>query len=264
MKQNRPIGIFDSGVGGLTVLETLARLLPCENFYYVADQGHCPYGVKSAAEITARVEKITRHLINAGGKAIVIACNTATVFIEKAREIAGDIPVIGVIEPACTLAAKVTCNKKVAVLATAATVRSGVYQRLLEARGIMPVALACGEFVDFIENNGVDHPDGRKIVSGRLAALEGSGVDTVIHACTHFGLLENHMREFLGGGVKFVHCGEAVSEILPNILAERNLLNGSKIKGMIEIYTTGEVNKAVSAMKWFKTAHNPVKKAEIE
>ena len=134
-KKKQPIGVFDSGIGGLTVLEKLIQTFPNEDFLYVADQGHCPYGTKSQQEVGDRVEKVARYLVEHGAKAIVIACNTASLQIARARAIT-DVPVISVIQPTCAKAVSLTKNKKVAVLATVGTIRSGKYQQLLQEAGV--------------------------------------------------------------------------------------------------------------------------------
>ncbi len=260
--EERPIGVFDSGIGGLTVLEKLIKMFPHENFYYVADQGHCPYGTKTAEEVGGRVEKVSRHLAEKGAKAIVIACNTASLRIERARAVT-NVPVISVIQPTCRKAAQITKNKKVAVLATAATVDSGVYQRLLEEQGAAAVALACGEFVDFVENHDLDDPSGEKIVADKLYLIRDFGFDTLIHGCTHFSLVEPQMRKVLGD-INYVDCGTPTGEYLAEFLTANNLLTPFKGRGKTEIYTTGNLEKATGSMKWFKLPHMPVQHIEIE
>lgn len=260
-RSEQPIGVFDSGVGGLTVLETLIRMYPRENFIYVADQGHCPYGTKTPEQIGDRVEKITKFLISRNVKAIVIACNTASVRIARARAVT-DIPVISVIDPTCAKAVKTTQNGKVAVLATISTIESGVYQNLLKKAGVSPVPLACSEFVDFIERGGSE-AEGEKIVRGKLEQIKDAGMDTLIHGCTHFSLLENEMRKVLGD-ISYIACGEPTGETLRQILSDRGLLNLSHQKGTVKIYTTGSVENAQRSMGWFRAEHLPLQHIDIE
>lgn len=262
-EKNQPIGVFDSGIGGLTVLEQLIKEFPGEKFIYVADQGHCPYGIKTPSQIAERVQKVTSFLLSQGAKAIVIACNTASVRIDAARQIT-DKPVISVILPTCALAIEKTKNRKVAVLATLSTVNSGIYQKLLQGVGITPVLLACGEFVDFLENCDINDPAGDKIVSDKLQPLKDSGIDVLIHGCTHFSLLEERTRKVLGDEITYVACGAPTVEYLKKILAEKNLLNPQKGEGSVIIYTTGEAEKAEKTMKWFKAAHPPVQRIDID
>ena len=263
MNQNkRPIGIFDSGIGGLTVLEQMIKLYPNENFYYVADQGHCPYGTKTPEQIGERVYKVASHLASKGAKAIVIACNTASIHIAEARK-ATDVPVVSVIQPTCQHAINTTKNNKVAVLATIATINNGIYQQLLTDANVTPVPLRCSEFVDFVENNDLNDPKGDKIVADKLAEIKDEGFDTLIHGCTHFSLVEPQMRKVLGD-INYVACGEPTGKYLGEILAKQGLLNDSTEKGTVEIYTTGSVENALANMKWFKAEHKPVTHVDID
>ncbi len=256
------IGVFDSGIGGLTVLRELIKMFPHEDFLYVADQGHCPYGTKTPEQISERVKKVTGFLVSQNAKAIVIACNTASVRIASAREVTS-VPVISVIQPTCKRAVQLTKNKKVAVLATRSTINSGVYQSLLEKSGITPVPLACSEFVEILENCTFDSPQGRAIVRGKLLEIKDGGMDVLIHGCTHFSLLEPQMREVLGD-VTYVACGRPTGEELYRVLKENNLFCGGGGAGCVRILTTGSVEMAEKSMKWFKAAHTTVKKAVIE
>lgn len=260
MGDNSLIGVFDSGIGGLTVLEQLVKIFPNENFMYIADQGHCPYGTKTPEEIGDRVEKITRYFLSQRVKAIVIACNTASVRIARARAVT-DIPVISVIDPTCAKAVSVTKNKKIAVLATQSTIHSGVYQNMLTERGVVPVPLACSEFVDYLENG--DGVSGEKIVREKLTQIKDAGMDTLIHGCTHFSLLESYMKKVLGD-INYVACGQPTGEYLKKILEQKNLLTDNTGSGTVEIYTTGDVSRAKKTTGWFKPAHNPIKRVVIE
>ena len=262
-KNNMPIGVFDSGIGGLTVLEKLIELYPHENFVYVADQGHCPYGTKTGEQVGERVAKVTEFLTKQhNAKAVVIACNTASLQITYAKNVT-DVPVISVIEPTCERAVSLTKNGKIAVLATIATIKSGTYQRLIEAAGKTPVPLACSEFVDFVEHHDLSDPLGQQIVTDKLSAIKNSGVDTLIHGCTHFSLLEPQMRQVLGD-INYVACGLPTGERLGQILAQNDLLSTSTESGSVQIFTTGSVDNALATMKWFTAAHTPVVHTDIE
>ena len=261
-KQDNPIGVFDSGIGGLTVLEKMAERMPEENFYYVADQGHCPYGPKSPEQVAERVRKITEHLLRQNVKAIVIACNTASLRIAAAREIT-DVPVISVIPPTCAKAVSLTKTKKIAVLATEATIKSGAYQNRIEQAGAEAYGLACPEFVEFLETYPPDDPKGIALVREKLRDLEGKGIDTLIHGCTHFSLLEPQMREVLGNEISYVACGDPTGEEVKKILEDRDERNNGR-KGVIRLFTTGDVEKAEKLMRWFRTEHEPLRKITIE
>ena len=262
IENSQPIGVFDSGIGGLTVLEQLIKIFPHENFYYVADQGYCPYGPRPAEYVCERVEKITRHMVNEGVKAIVIACNTASLRIASARAVT-DIPVVSVIPPTCMRAVETTKNKKVAVLATQATINIGTYQNMLKENGVTPVPLACGEFVDFLENDDLDNPYAYKLVADKLASIKDEGFDTLIHACTHFSLLEPQMRAVLGD-INYVNCGTPTGEYLKKYFDENNLATNATDKGRVRIFTTGEVDGALRTMRWFKAEHDPVAHVDIK
>lgn len=260
---NQPIGVFDSGIGGLTVLEQLIKELPNEKFIYVADRGHCPYGTKTSAQICTRVQKITSFLLKKQVKAIVVACNTSSVHIQAATSIT-DKPVISVIQPTCALAVQKTVNKRVAVLATLSTIRSGIYQRLLKREGIVSVPLVCGEFVDFLENCDINDSAGDRIVSDKLYPLKNSGVDVLIHGCTHFPLLEPRMRKLLDSSITYVASGAPTAEYLKKILSQNSLLNAQTYKGSAIIYTTGNADMVANAMNWFKANHSPVQHIDID
>ena len=261
MTKNKPIGVFDSGIGGLTVLEKLMEKFPNEDFIYVADQGHCPYGTKTEEEIIECVLNVGKYLIAKDVKAIVIACNTASLFIKHLQDIT-DIPVISVIEPTCQAAVDKTKNGKIAVLATIATIKKGKYQELISLENKIAYGVACSEFVDFVENHELDDPLGQIIVNEKLDCLKGENVDTLIHGCTHFSLLEDKMRKVLGN-INYVACGEPTSEQLYKILEEKELLNENNEGRYVRIFTTGSVENALMNMKWFKSPHEDIKKIEV-
>ena len=253
MNDKKPIGVFDSGVGGLTVLEKLVKMYTGENFIYVADQGYCPYGTKTKEEIEQRVLTVGKYLLSRGVKAIVIACNTASLFKQSLQNIT-DIPVISVIEPTARLACQLTKTKKVAVLATNATIKNGKYQRILEENGMEVFPVPASQFVDIIESNEMNTEATLKTVTEKLAPLQNKGIDTVIHGCTHFGLLEFQMKKVLPD-VTYVECGYPTSIILENVL---KLSKDNVAKGSVEIYTTGKRNDFEAKIKWFTIPHQPI------
>lgn len=260
-KYKKPIGVFDSGVGGLTVLESLMKKFPEEDFIYVADQGHCPYGVKKEEEIIECVLNVGRYLISKDVKAIVIACNTASLEIKYLEEITS-IPVISVIKPTCMKAIKTTKTNNVAVLGTVATISKGKYQELLEKHGKKAYAVACSEFVDFIENHELSDPEGQRIVDEKLEELKNQNIDTLIHGCTHFSIIEDKMRKVLGD-INYIACGEPTSEELFEILNKENLLNKENKNRYVRILTTGSALGAINTMKWFKMPHEEIKHIDL-
>ena len=261
-ERNLPIGVFDSGIGGLTVLEQLIKQFPNEKFIYVADQIYCPYGSKPAEKIIARAQKIIAYLLSRRVKAIVVACGTASVHIERVSEVTS-IPVIGVIQPTCCKAVELTVNKKIAVLATESTINSGAYSNILVQNGINCIPLICGEFVDFLENCDLYDPSGEKLVADKLNLIKDEGMDVLIHGCTHFSLLEPQMRKVLGNNITYVACGQPTGEHLGKILIKKNLCCTITGRGSVEIYTTGSEKNAQRTMKWFTAAHAHVQHIDI-
>ena len=260
-KNNKPIGVFDSGIGGLTVLEELMKKFPNDDFIYVADQGHCPYGTKTEEEIIECVLNVGKYLIAKDVKAIVIACNTASLFIKHLQDIT-DIPVISVIEPTCQYAIDSTKNGNIAVLATIATINKGKYQELISKNNKNAYGVPCSEFVDFVENHELDDPLGQKIVNEKLECLKDKNIDTLIHGCTHFSLLEDKMRNVLGD-INYVACGKPTSERLYEILKDLDLLREEVNNRYVKIGTTGSVENALMNMKWFKSPHEEIEKIEV-
>lgn len=262
MANKLPIGVFDSGVGGLTVLESLMKQFPNEDFIYVADQGHCPYGTKTEDEIRTCVLNVAKYLERQNVKAIVIACNTASLFVEDARK-AVNVPVISVIEPTCMRAIETTKTKKIAVLATNATIKKGKYQALLTDAGVEGIGVPCSEFVDFVENKDLNDPIGQKIVNEKLAGLVGSGIDTLIHGCTHFSIIEDKMRNVLGD-INYIACGDPTANLLFNILEKSENLNETKHERVVSIGTTGDVEHAKQTMTWFKMPHSELSFIDLD
>jgi glutamate racemase len=255
---NRPIGVFDSGVGGLTVLENLVEVLPNEDFIYVADQGHCPYGTKEEEDLKECIRNVARYLLSRNVKCIVIGCNTASLYIDEIRKMT-TIPVISVIDPTCRYASLITKNKRIAVLGTNTTIKKGKYQSLLAENGIYSVGVPCSEFVDFIENCSLDDVKGDIIVANKLSFLKNENIDTLIYGCTHFSIIERQIKKVLGDKIKYVACGAPTSVVVVDTLTKNNSLSEKEIVGNIELYTTGDVKTAISTIKWSKFATHQIK-----
>ena len=198
------VGVIDSGVGGLTILKNLQKQFPACNFVYLADSAYCPYGTKSFEEIYNRVCALIRFLQSRGAAAIVLACNTASIFADRLRT-KFPLPIYGVIAPTCKVVAKTTRTKRVALLATNATVKSGAYSNFLGNCGLTVVSFPCSSFVPFVEANEVDSPECEKAVYAALHALPHCNVDTVILGCTHFPVMKNKIAPFVNGA-KIIEC----------------------------------------------------------
>ncbi len=220
-----PIGIFDSGVGGLTVARSIIDQLPDENLVYVGDTAHGPYGPLSIPEVRAHALAIGDDLVNRGVKALVIACNTASsACLRDARE-RYDIPVVEVILPAVRRAVATTRSGRIGVIGTSATMSSGAYQdAFAAARDLEVTAVACPRFVDFVER-GVT--SGRQILGlaeAYLEPLQRAQVDTLVLGCTHYPLLSGVIQLAMGDPVTLVSSAEETAKDLLRVLTESDLL----------------------------------------
>ena len=209
MDKNSPIGVFDSGVGGLTVTNSLIDLLPNENFVYLGDTKNCPYGPQTPEQIRGHVSNAAKFLVSKGVKAIVIACNTATAYSDHLKDEV-DVPVIGVIAPTANAALKATKNNKIALLATQATVNSKNYHKILEPNGAEVFGQPCPSFVLLVEAGKAGTEESFKDAEVTLAPVKDSGVDTVILGCTHFPLVADEVKHVMGD-VKLVESGVATA-----------------------------------------------------
>lgn len=257
----KPIGVFDSGVGGLTVLDELVKTLPSEDYIYVGDEANCPYGTKTNEEIEKCVVNVVTYLIKQDVKAIVIACNTASLFIDKLKTLT-TIPIIDVINPTSNYASMQSKSKRIGVIATNATIKKGTYQKLLEEKNIKVYPVACSEFVDYIETKDINSNDAYMLVHQKLSCLQNTNIDTLIYGCTHFSILEKQIKEVVGKDVNYIACGYPTSIELLSILKANNLLNKSTNKSTIHIYTTGDISKTLKAMSWYNGPKN-IEKIEI-
>ncbi len=221
-----PIGLFDSGVGGLTVLRAVARRLPREHTVYLGDTARVPYGTRSREVVTRYALLNARHLAAQGIKALVVACNTVSAHSLPALVEALPIPVIGVIEPGAAAAAARTKGGTIAVLGTPATVASGAYQAAL--RRLAPlshvVARACPLFVPLAEEGWVEGEVPRLVAERYLGDLRRAGVDTLVLGCTHYPLLAGAIAEVVGPQIAIVDSAEATAVATETLLGARGLL----------------------------------------
>jgi len=216
----RPLGVFDSGIGGLTVVRELLRLLPDEELVYYGDVARLPYGNKSKETVTRFSREIAHFLIERGVKAIVVACNTASALALPALSDELEVPVVGVIESGARAAAERTKSGQVGVIATASTVRSGAYGRALAAcrADLVVTERACPLFVPLVEEGWIDHKVTREIAEEYLAPLEGHNLDTLILGCTHYPLLKRVIGDVMGPGVSLVDSGEETARTVVEML----------------------------------------------
>ncbi|MFK2824556.1 glutamate racemase [Bacillus sp. B190/17] len=223
---NRPIGVIDSGVGGLTVAKEIMRQLPNETIYYTGDTARCPYGPRPAEEVKEFTWEMTRFLIEKKIKMLVIACNTATAVVLEEIQTALSIPVIGVIHPGARAAIKQTRNDQIGVLGTIGTIRSGAYEAMLTSinKKAVVTTLACPKFVPLVESGEYKGKMAEKIVAETLMPLNGTEIDTVILGCTHYPLLEPIIAKALGNHVRIISSGEETAREASAILDYKKLL----------------------------------------
>lgn len=219
-----PIGIFDSGVGGLTVARTIAEQLPQESIIYIGDTAHSPYGPRPIAEVRQLSQRIADELVERGCKMIVIACNTATAaFLHDARELY-DVPVVEVIRPAVRRAMATTRNGKVGVIGTEGTINSGAYQDLLAINPAVEAhAVACPDFVPFVERGITAGRQILGVAEGYLAPLQSAGVDTLVLGCTHYPLLTGILQLAMGDNVTLVSSAEETTKDVMRVLTQQDL-----------------------------------------
>lgn len=240
-----PIGIFDSGVGGISVLKHIRALLPHEHLMYVADSKYAPYGNKTAEEITARCMIIADYLIAQDIKALVVACNTATAAaIDELRE-TFDIPIIGM-EPAVKPAAEASRNGIIGVLATVGTLKSAQFAGLLEAYGrdVKVVTQACVGLVECIERGELEAPETKALIRQYTAPLLAEGADTIVLGCTHYPFVKHVIQEIVGDKITLIDTGAAVAKQLKRQLEEKGLLSTSQEKAEVHFWTNSEAKNA--------------------
>lgn len=235
MKQSKktdPIGIFDSGLGGLTVYKAVKKRLPSENIIYFGDTANVPYGSKNADTIIKYASDIADFLKTQKVKMIIVACNTASAIALGALRKKLDIPVIGVIEDGALCAVNATKKNKVAVLATVTTVRSGAYRRELKKKNkkVSVLEKACPLFVPLIEEGYVNNSVSKEVIKHYLGEVKKSGADAVLLGCTHYPIIKGEIEAFLGHGAEVVDPAGAVAESAARALEKKSLLSPGKGK----------------------------------
>lgn len=230
MNSNAPIGIFDSGIGGLTVVREVMRQIPNERIVYFGDTARVPYGSKSKETVTRYSRQIVRFLKEQDVKAIVVACNTASAYALDDLEKEIELPVIGVVKPGARVAADVTRNGKIGIIGTEATVGSRIYSRYIkELRPETEVlGKACPLFVPLVEEGLLHDPVTDEIALRYLSSLIDSGIDTLILGCTHYPLIRSTVGKIMGEGVTLVNPAYETARELREMLEEKNLLNQEK------------------------------------
>ena len=229
---DRPIGVFDSGLGGLTAVREIRSILPFENIIYFGDTSRVPYGGRSQ-EILLKYARQDIHFLRSFDiKALLVACGTVSTTALPTLEKESDLPILGVVEPACRRALAVTRSKRVGLIATAASVRSGAYERTIAAMDgeVTVIARACPLFVPLVENGRYRVGDSviETVAREYLEPLKAEGVDTLILGCTHYPLLEEVVGQIMGPGVTLVDSGAQAARQLKTSLTERDALCGRR------------------------------------
>lgn len=227
---NLPIGVFDSGVGGLTVAREIMRQIPKERIVYFGDTARVPYGSKSRETVTKYSRQIVRFLKTQNVKAIVIACNTASAYALDQIEKEIDIPIIGVVKPGAKTAVEATKNGKVGVIATEGTISSKIYTQYIQKirKGVEVIGKACPLFVPLVEEGLLEDPVTDEIAQRYLSVLIDSGIDTLILGCTHYPLIRSTVGRVMGENVALVNPAYETARELKQLLGERNLLRQEK------------------------------------
>jgi glutamate racemase len=223
---NAPIGIFDSGIGGLTVARAVYERLPHESTIYFGDTARVPYGPKSPETVRRYSLEILRWLLDQGVKAVVVACNTSTAHALRALQEATEVPVIGVIKPGARAAIAAGSGGPIGVIGTAGTITSNAYARAIEALapGLKVVQKACPLLVPLVEEGWFDHRATELVAAEYLAPLRDEGVHAVVLGCTHYPLLRPLLQRIMGPDVALIDSGEATAESLERVLRDKELV----------------------------------------
>ncbi len=244
MKKNNSsknaIGVFDSGIGGLTVAKSLFEILPNENIIYLGDTARLPYGTKSKESVIKYSIEITKFLLNKNVKMIVVACNTASsVALPYLRKIA-DVPVIGVIKPGSKAAISKTNNFKIGVIGTLGTIQSNAYKTQMHKfdRNIKVFSKACSLFVQLAEDGWTENKIAELISKEYLSDFKELSIDTLILGCTHYPILKKIISKVIGKKINLIDSGEEAAKEVKRILEQENLLNTQKKNGQHKFYVT--------------------------
>lgn len=229
-KTDAPIGVFDSGIGGLTVAREIMRQIPNEKIVYFGDTARVPYGNKSRETITRYARQIVRFLQTQEVKAIVVACNTASAYALDEIEKELNIPMIGVVKPGAKVAAASTQNGKIGVIGTEGTIGSHIYSTYIEQinPGVKVIGKACPLFCPLVEEGLWQDPVTDEIARRYLTELIDIGIDTLILGCTHYPLIRSTLGKIMGDGVTLVNPAYETARELRELLAQRELLNQSE------------------------------------
>lgn len=233
-KGEAPLGVFDSGLGGLTVVREILQQMPHESILYYADTAHVPYGSRQPNELKGFAWDITAYLVAQKCKMVLIACNTSTSLAYDELKNSFSVPLIGVIEPGVARALEITQNRRIGVIGTEATMKSGVYQKKLQSQNsaIQVMAVACPPFVPLVEEGVISGAVVEKTVARYLRPLREKGIDTLILGCTHYPFLRPVIAQIMGPGVKIIDPASETVQQASRILRSLDL----QTKGQDPVY----------------------------
>ncbi len=249
----RPIGIFDSGLGGLSAVKEIAKILPNESIVYFGDTGRVPYGTKSEKTIIKYASQDEAFLLSKNVKMIIAACGTVSSVASKTGENL-DVPFLGVVEPSAADAVKSTKNKKIGVIGTSATVKSGSYEKAIKAidESVEVFSVACPLFVGVVEQGWIKDDDEIALLIAKryLQPLVEKGVDTLILGCTHFPLISGTIARVMGENVTLISSGGATAKAAAKLLKENDMLNNEQ-NSFKEYYVSDSVEGFSATAKLF-------------
>jgi glutamate racemase len=260
MSSSAPIGVFDSGVGGISVLRHLRALLPNEDFIYAADSGYAPYGDKPAAVILQRSFALSRFLLNEKNcKTLVVACNTATAIAASALREQLSVPIVAM-EPAVKPAAAATRDRTIGILATVGTLQSARFAALLQrfADGLHVITQSCPGLVEQVERGDLAGDATRKLVEGYMRPLLAGGADTIVLGCTHYPFLRPLIEDIAGKDVAIIDNGAAVALQLLHTLEREDLLSLKEEGGQEEFWTSGDPQLASQVISCLWRENTPM------
>jgi glutamate racemase len=247
---DRPIGMFDSGFGGLTVARSVIDLLPSEALVYIGDTARYPYGPKPASEVRSYAIELATSLVrDFNAKLIIVACNTAASVALGELQSLLSVPVIGVVEPGAQALVEATTNNRVAVIGTVGTIASGAYESAVASashkvsREVSLTATACPGFVEFVERDETSGQAVTKLAENLLAPIRKAGVDALLLGCTHYPYLSAVISEVMGSGVKLINSADATASEVRDVLIKNNISRSvdDEVKSSHEFYSSGDV-----------------------
>lgn len=247
------IGVFDSGIGGLTVLKEISRLLPSENTIYLGDTARVPYGSKSKETIIRYSFEDALFLIRREIKLLVVACNTASAFAISELQKSLKVPVIGVIEPGARRAALSTKTGKIGVIGTEGTIKSSAYTAAIKANkpDASVTTKPCPLFVPLVEEGLTEGAVTRLVAEGYLAPLRDAGIDTLVLGCTHYPLLKNVIAEVMGKSIRLIDSAEAIAEEVKTLLDAKDMMNRTGKDGSHGFFVTDSPERFVEVGRRF-------------